>query len=142
MDEFFDRSIKYEENLKVEDLILSSFNEFMKIINKNEFYLVCTMDKNSLFNEYKKFIYECYIKNNYKGIDILSEKYQLIDGYFESDIQEFYQKQVSLFDYYLIDIFSENTYIQFIDFIYLYYEIVEEEDPDNEEIIEDHLLNL
>ena len=142
MDEFFDRSIKYEENLKVEDLILSSFNDFMKIINKNEFYLVCTMDKNSLFNEYKKFIYEYYIKNNYKGIDILSEKYQLIDGYFESDIQEFYQKQVSLFDYYLIDIFSENTYIQFIDFIYLYYEIVEEEDPDNEEIIEDHLLNL
>ena len=131
--------IDYEDNFYIKDVLGIMLKHIVKWYNEtNE--LCMTTDPKTLDTKWKEFFYLTYHKGILKQNDLaFDEIYQYFDLQYSEDISGIFLKYKEIDRFYNLDLFKDKSYDLLIEFLYQYFDIMEEIDEnalDEEDFLE------
>lgn len=118
--------IKYEEDYYIEDVLGIMLSHIVRWYNdQNE--LSFLTDGGTFEYKFKEFFYEVYHKGIVRKNELaFDENFQNFDLKYSEDIQTIFEKYKEMEKAYALDLFRDKSYDHLIEFLYEYFDIMEE----------------
>ena len=122
--------IDYEDNFFIKDVLEILLRHVVKWYNEtNE--LSMTTDPETFEQKWKEFFYLSLNKGIVKQTELaFDENFQYFDSQYSEDISEIFEKYKEIQKFYNLDLFKDKSYDLLIEFLYEYFDIMEEIDED------------
>lgn len=126
--------IQYEDKLTIDNAIDLFLNHIITWYNEtNELSMIT--DKETFESKFREFLYRVYHMNIIARNDLaFDETYQYFDLKYSDDIQTIYERCRDISVAYNLSLFDNKSYDHLTEFLYEFFEIMEEiEEPDEED---------
>ena len=125
--------IDYEDNFFIKDVLEILLRHIVKWYNEtNELSMIT--DPETFEQRWKEFLYTTLNKGIVKQNELaFDENFQYFDSQYSEDISEIFEKYKEIEKFYNLDLFKDKSYDLLIEFLYEYFDIMEEIDDALEE---------
>jgi len=125
--------IRYEEDYYIEDVLTIFLTHIVSWYNdQNELSFIT--DRETFESKFKEFFYEVYHKGIVKKNELaFDEDFQYFDLKYSEDIQTIFEKYKEMEKAYALDLFRDKSYDHLIEFLYEYFDIMEEISDDEDD---------
>jgi len=125
--------IDYEDNFYIRDVLRIMLRHIVRWYN-DQTELSMTTDPETLDKKWKEFFYEVYHKGIVKQNELaFDENFQYFDLKYSEDIQTIFEKYKEMEKAYALDLFRDKSYDHMIEFLYEYFDIMEEISDDEDD---------
>jgi len=125
--------IRYEEDYYIEDVLTIFLTHIVSWYNdQNELSFIT--DRETFESKFKEFFYEVYHKGIVTKNELaFDENFPYFDLKYSEDIQTIFEKYKEMEKAYALDLFRDKSYDHLIEFLYEYFDIMEEISDDEDD---------